>query len=264
MAFVTDAQLLQHLQNGKTLGWLVAHGLDPSYLEEFADQHGLVFGSNGVARRSAVPLDLPAAPADDTPEGSERSQDPADYGDFVLASVDSAEQLRREVQAGLGEHAQARADDAASLAGGDELVTRDVEDDQADRALDAALDEIEELDWEHLVLMGRQSPSLATNERADNVEHAAQELRRVLIQERDAAQLAALNAVAMEEALLDLEQAHTQLLAREATLVELAPDSEVRRWAKAVGRNVATRGHVPAELRVAYARAQVAQAQVAS
>jgi hypothetical protein len=57
MVYATAEQLLGHIQHGKSLAWLAgASGMSADELEALADRNGYVFGSNGVPRRSAIPL----------------------------------------------------------------------------------------------------------------------------------------------------------------------------------------------------------------
>lgn len=216
----TPEQLLHHIQNGKSLGQLVTlSGLSPTELEELADQHGWVFGSNGVARRSAIPVDL-------------------------------------------GEVAQARADDAASLAGGDELVSRDVLDDQADRELDAALDAIEDADWPHLVALGRQSPYPRTVAEAEQLEADAEVLRAQLVHERDDIAEQERRREVLRAALLEAEQLESTLQAKRAEIEHMVPEAAIRVWAADHGIQTSGRGRVQDDVRRAYYRAQLTDEQV--
>ena len=221
----TELQLLAQITQGKSLAWLAgSSGWAEFEIDEFAERHGYVFGSNGVPRRSAVPVEPDPIPrADDSPEGAELSQE-------------------------LPEVAQARADDAASLAGGDELIARDVLDDQAALELDRALDAIEELDWPTLVDLGDASPVPETNELAEHVRADVDTLRARLIEERDSAQ----SIEQLREHVLAAEQLEVQLRTLQARIDELVPDAAVRAWARGAGVTCPARGRLPVDIRRAY------------
>lgn len=208
----TPEQLLHHIENGKALGQLVTlTGKGPDEIENLAAAHGWVFGSNGVARRSAIPADV----------GHHRDDEP-----------------------------------------GRELTARDVLDDQADRELDRALDDIEELDWEHLVTLGKASLYGRTISEAEQLEADAEALRAQLVLERDDGAKREQARAELREALLEAEQLETALQAMRAAIEHMVPDAAIRVWAADHDIPTPGRGRLPEDVRRAYYRAQLSDEQV--
>lgn len=259
MSHVTDEQLLAQIKAGKSIAWLAgATGWSQDELEAFADERGYVFGSNGVPRRSAVPLaepprppvvldepDLQAAATDGLAELREA------FPGRALASV-APELYPPQEPSPPGPDEMSTSGPPGGEADQADLVRRDVTDDQADLEFERALDAIEELDWQALVGLGSRSAVPETRILADTITEEVGELRRLLIEEREAA--AALNLAASElrDAVLTEEQLATQLEALRERIEQLAPANQVRAWATRTGRRVGPRGSIPDQLRRDY------------
>lgn len=245
MSHVTDEQLLAQIKAGKSIAWLAgATGWSQDELEAFADERGYVFGSNGVPRRSAVPLAEPPGP-------------PVVLDHEQLLEAAEAPGGMRLITAGWPPATEPSPPGLSSEPPGGEvdqadLVRRDVNDDQADLEFDRALDAIEDLDWEALVGVGMRAAEQETRLLALTINDEVAALRVLLIEERDAA--AALNLAVSElrDCVLTEEQLATQLEALRERIEQLAPANQVRAWAARTGRKVGPRGSIPEQLRRDY------------
>lgn len=267
MSYVTDEQLLAHIKAGKSIAWLAgATGWSSDELEAFADERGYVFGSNGVPRRSAVPLaDLPARQRPIVLDQADligaavrqtRTQEPSPPGlDETSTSGPpggEAEQVSpivspSEVTVGAASPGGGGAvDDQA------ELIRRDALDDQIDLEFERALDAIEDLDWPALVNLGSRSCEQETRDLAGTITESVDHLRGLLIAEQEAADAIDLAACELRDAILTEEQLATQLEALRARIEELAPTNRVRAWATANGRSVSPKGPLPDYIRRDY------------
>src|SRR6185437_6926368 len=236
----TDEQLLAQIRNGKTLGQLSALvGREPSWLEEFAEGAGYVFGSNGVPRRSAIPLiEEHELRADDSPAGAERSQEPwrphecDDYHDGACSTCCAAS---------MAPCPHAEASPPPDPESRDHL--------HGSGAIPAAAGggELARYSAAELIYRGRQSTVQRTRTMAERAATVIAELRRTLVADAQVEATRALAAQRRAESAA-IEARERRVRADNAAKAIGRPPSEadeIRRWAIAEGMQIASRGRIP-------------------
>lgn len=239
MAYVTEEQLLHHIKNGKSLGWLVtATGKNPGELEDIALRAGYVFGSNGVGRRSSIP--------DDT---GEHSTDDTAWSKFLdRAGVEALEPSPPPDQA--PDPASTGPDAPPEPAGAVPGPAAESGRPQGGGEPPAYVPEYEDpgLPWRRLLELGREAPQNATRTKAERLARYVDELMADLARNDSKAR-----------ALAEVERLRNEL--RQAELIAFgaprrpAPNSRAERmrdWARLQGMPVGGSGPLPTNIVQAY------------